>query len=111
MAEKKEKKGGGCFTQILLGLLAGIALFLAVVFFLSAGPVDQEDDSSLADSAAAGAPAAEPVTPLAPAPKVETRPVAPPQHDAGLDPSSDDQIAEDAAAAGMTSRTPSPQPE
>lgn len=111
MADKKEKKGGGCFTQVLLGLLAGIALFLALVFFLSAGPVDQEPEESLADSAAAGAPMAEPVTPLAPAPKAPEQTVVPPQPDAGVDPSSDDQIAEDAAAAGMTSRTPSPQPE
>lgn len=108
MAEKK-KNLGGCLVQILLGFLALVAALLAVAFFLSSGPVDLDDDHSLADDAAAGAPAVEAPaeTPVATKP-ADAGPPVPRPADAGIDPASDDQIADDAAAAGMTSRTPSP---
>ena len=108
MAEKKTSNLGGCLVQIVLGILALVAAVLAVMFFLSSGPLDAEEGPSLADDAAARVPAVE--TPVeAPAPKpADAAPPVPHPADAGLDPVSDDQIAEDAAAAGMTSRTPSP---
>ena len=95
MAEKKSGLGG-CLVQILLGFLALVAAVLAVLFFLSSGPVDEEEAPSLADEAAAAAPQA------------DVSPRVPPPADSGIDPVTDDQIADDAAAAGMTSRTPSP---
>jgi hypothetical protein len=115
MAEKKRSGLGGCLLQIVLGFLAAIAALLAVLFFLSSAPLDAEvEGPSIADEAAARAEAAEgPVeAPAARGPTVRdvTVPV-PPMVDSGLDPRSDDQMADDAAAAGMTSRTPSPAPE
>lgn len=108
MADKKSGLGG-CLVQILLGVLALVAALLAVAFFLSSGPVDLDDGHSLADDAAAGAALPDqPVETPAPAPQVDDTPRVPRPADAGIDPVTDDQIADDAAAAGMTSRTPSP---
>ncbi len=114
MADKKSGLGG-CLVQIVLGFLAAVAAVLAVLFFLSSAPLDADmEGPSLADEAAARAQAADaPVetpSPRAPTARDVTVKV-PPLVDAGLDPRSDDQMAEDAAAAGMTSRTPSPAPE
>lgn len=109
MAEKS--KGGGGFFWFIVGLLFGIALTLAALLFLNAGPVyeDEAEGPSTADAAAASA--VETALPADPAqlppPAVEAPPAAPRPVDAGIDPSGDDQIADDAAAAGMTSRTPS----
>lgn len=115
MAEKKRSGFGGCLAQIVLGFLAAIAAALAVLFFLSSAPLDAEvEGPSLADEAAARVePPDVPVeTPAPRAPTAQDITVrVPPQIDAGIDPRSDDQIADDAAAAGMTSRTPSPTPE
>lgn len=108
MAEKKKTKLGGCLVQILLGALALIAAVLAVLFFLSSGPMDLDDGRSLADDAAAGAQAPEPPVEAPAAAPVDDTPAVPRPADAGIDPVTDDQIADDAAAAGMTSRTPSP---
>ncbi len=113
MAEKKSSLGG-CLVQIVLGFLAAVAAALAVLFFLSSAPLDADPEGpSLADEAAARArtdvPAETPaVAPPSPRDITER---APPLADAGIDPRSDDQMADDAAAAGMTSRTPSPAPE
>ncbi len=114
MADKKSGLGG-CLVQILLGFLAAIAAVLAVLFFLSSAPLDADAEGpSLADEAAARAEAPDaPVeTPAARAPSAaDIAARIPPPVDGGLDPRSDDQMAEDAAAAGMTSRPPSPAPE
>jgi len=117
MAHKKSAKtsgAGGCLVQILLGFLAAIAAVLAVLFFLSSAPLDADPEGpSIADEAAARAQAADvpPAAPAAaPAGRDDTDHIPPPT-DGGLDPRSDDQIADDAAAAGMTSRPPSPAPE
>ena len=114
MAEKKSGLGG-CLVQIVLGFLAAVAAALAVLFFLSSAPLDADPDGpSLADEAAARAqtpdvPAESPAVAAPSARDITVR--APPLADAGIDPRSDDQMADDAAAAGMTSRTPSPAPE
>lgn len=109
MAEKS--KGGGGFFGFILGLLVGIALTLGALMFLNAGPVGTEEARSAADDAAAAS--VEVPLPVDPAqlPAPAAKPAAAPQHDAGIDPHSDDQMAEDAAAAGMTSRPPSTPPE
>jgi len=109
MAEKS--KGGGGFFWFIVGLLFGIALTLAALLFLNSEPAyDDEEGPSAADAAAASS--VEQVLPAdpaqLPAPAAETRPSIPRPADAGIDPQGDDQIADDAAAAGMTSRTPSP---
>ncbi|MDP2259061.1 MAG: hypothetical protein Q8J89_05030 [Caulobacter sp.] len=112
---KKSTGLGGCLVQIVLGFLAAIAAALAVLFFLSSAPLDAEEEGpSLADEAAArvAAPDVPVETPAARAPTARDVTVrVPPLVDAGIDPRSDDQMADDAAAAGMTSRTPSPAPE
>ncbi|MDO9474323.1 MAG: hypothetical protein Q7J28_14820 [Caulobacter sp.] len=115
MARKSSSGLGGCLVQIVLGFLAAIAAALAVLFFLSSAPLDAEvEGPSLADEAAARAQtpddAVEAPAARAPTPRDVTVRV-PPLVDAGIDPRSDDQMADDAAAAGMTSRTPSPAPE
>jgi hypothetical protein len=99
------QKSGGSWFWLVLGLLAGVALTLAVLMFLNSGGGDDSGGRTLADDAAANAIQPEaPVLP-APAPVEKAAPTAP-RHDAGIDPASDDQIAEDAAASGMTSRAP-----
>jgi hypothetical protein len=107
-----QKSGGGWFW-LILGILAGVALTLAALLFLNAGSGDDRDRRTAADDAAAAAAGQLADTPPLPAPtepekKADT---VPRPADAGIDPSSDDQIAEDAAAAGMTSRSPPPRPD
>lgn len=101
-----QKSGGGWFW-LLVGLLLGVALTLGALLFLNSGSGDGADTRTVADDAASTAaasadPAALPA-PAAPAPKAATVPAP---HDAGLDPATDDQMADDAAASGMTSRAP-----
>lgn len=107
-----QKSGGGWFW-LLLGVLAGVALTLGALLFLNAGSGDGGDTRTAADDAAAAAvaPQAEAAAlpaPVAPEAKAATVPVP---RDAGIDPASDDQIADDAAASGMTSRAPAPRPD
>lgn len=112
MAEKS--KGGGGFFWFVLGTLLGVALTLGALLFLNAGPISEAEAPSTAHEAAATAAAASEPAAVEPAqlPPPSEKTIAPtPRHDAGIDPHGDDQMAEDAAAAGMTSRTPSPQPE
>lgn len=107
-----QKSGGGWFW-LLLGVLAGVALTLGALLFLNAGSGDGGDSRTAADEAAAAAAGTLPeavAPPAATAPEPKGAPVPPP-YDAGLDPASDDQIADDAAASGMTSRAPAPRPD
>lgn len=104
-----QKSGGGWFW-LILGILAGVALTLAALMFLNAGSGDGPDGRSLADDAAAAAQASDQPALPAPEPEKKADPVPLPR-DAGIDPASDDQIADDAAASGMTSRTPPAAPD
>lgn len=114
MAKEKKSGGGvgGCLVQIVLGFLAAMAAILAVLFFTSA-PLDAPEDRSIADDAAATAVTGEPLpevvapasAPVTAAPRPAVLPTIPRPVDAGTDPAGDDQIADDAAAAGMTSRS------
>ncbi|MBI5940909.1 MAG: hypothetical protein HY859_10835 [Caulobacterales bacterium] len=99
-----QKSGTGWFW-LVLGLLAGVGLTLGVLLFLNSGSGDDSGGRTLADDAAANAVQPEVVLP-APATPAEKTGNVPPPGDAGIDPASDDQIADDAAASGMTSRTP-----
>ncbi|MDP1738067.1 MAG: hypothetical protein Q8L23_11585 [Caulobacter sp.] len=101
-----QKSGGGWFW-LILGILAGVALTLAALMFLNAGSGDGADGRTAADDAAAAAQAPDQALPAPVEPEKKSDPVPVPR-DAGLDPASDDQIADDAAASGMTSRTPPP---
>lgn len=99
-----QKSGVGWFW-LVLGLLAGVGLTLGVLLFLNAGSGDDTGGRTLADDAAANAIQPDLALPAPVAPP-EAANAVPPPHDAGIDPASDDQIADDAAASGMTSRTP-----
>src|SRR3989338_4437734 len=99
-----QKSGVGWFW-LLLGLLAGVGLTLGALLFLNAGSGDAPGGRTLADDAAANAIQPDVALPAPVAPPEKTSTVPPP-HDAGIDPASDEPIADDAAASGMTSRTP-----
>lgn len=101
------QKSGGGWIWLVLGLLGGVALTLAVLLFLNAGAGDDAGGRTLADDAAATAAQQEAPAIAAPAAPQAKAGNVPPPRDAGIDPASDDQIADDAAASGMTSRTPS----
>jgi hypothetical protein len=112
MASKSS--GGGGFFWGLVGFLVGVAATLALLAYLSREPGrDYGDPLTAADEAAVEAQA--PVDPALapPAPAPEEAPVARAPNlpvDPSIDPVTDDQIADDAAATGMTTRAP-PTPE
>jgi hypothetical protein len=103
------ERRGNRFGWIFLGFVLGVLTTFVAVFFLSLADDGDVVDyfepratATAADEAAAAAmrdaPAAEPPPVTAPAPSPETAPAPPPPTQ--IDP----QVAEDAAAAGMTSR-------
>ncbi len=105
------QKSGGSWFWLFVGLLLGVALTLGALLFLNSGSGDGSDNRSIADDAAATAAAPDLAAlpaPTAPAPKSAAVPTA---RDSGIDPASDDQMADDAAASGMTSRAPAPTPQ
>jgi len=118
------KSGGGGFFWGVIGFLLGVSATLAALAWLSREPLLEGDPRTAADDAAAmGLPTADgegaaypeaprPGAPLGPAagtPEEKPAEVRPPRIEPGLDPVTDDQIADDAAASGMTSRAPPPE--
>lgn len=103
----------GRFGSIFVGFVLGVLTTLVAIFLLNLGDDDGVEDAmepsataaeQAADSAMRAPSSAEPAPPAEtapPAPPPEAAPAAPPPPPAQLDP----QVAEDAAAAGMTSRT------
>lgn len=106
-----EKRSGGGFFWGVVGFLTGVAVTLALLAFMSRETGGVADPRTAADEAAESAQEIVPETPVPPAPKAreETRSNIPRGPEPGLDPSSDDQIADDAASSGMTSRAPPPE--
>lgn len=113
MAEKT-RSGGGGFTWLIIGFLLGVVATLAALAFLSHDPQDAPVDLG---SAATAPPVSLPQSPgaalpapgAAPGPQAQAAPPAAPTGsmptDPGADPG-DGQMADDAAAAGMTSKAP-----
>lgn len=99
-----EGKRSGCFFWILLGFLAGVLVTLAFIFLgdIKSGSDYQRGDQT-EETDAPAPPAVKPEVappPVAPpAPVAKTRPHAP-----GIDPSTDEQINDDLAASGATTR-------
>jgi len=95
--------GGGAFLWTILGMVVGVAGTLAVETLMS----HHETAAEPAPTSAAVAV----VTPPAPAPRVDPAPVAPPPSAAPAVASTDtsqlshEDVQDDAAAAGMTSRS------
>jgi cell division septation protein DedD len=106
-----EKRGGGGFFWGVVGFLVGVAMTLAVLAFMSRETNGDIDQRTAADEAAESAQDALPEAPAlpAPTPKAEAKAPVPRGPEPGLDPASDDQIADDAASSGMTSRAPPPE--
>jgi len=111
-AERKSNPFGWIFLGALVGAIAtaGVLLIASSMDFDGGYEEGPTEIGTAADNAAASARP----TPVATTPKSEQQPApvatvaAPPA--AVEQPSVDDQMAEDAAAAGMTSRVPAEQP-
>ena len=88
--------GSNSFSWFVIGFLAGVAATLAVLIWSGARSPRRE--------AAAPAPAA---APSRPARKAELKPISKREDSlpASAGPAPDEQVVEDAAAAGMTSRS------
>ncbi len=107
-----EKRGGGGFFWGVVGFLVGVAMTLAVLAFMSRETNGEFDQRTAADEAAETAQDIPPEAPVLPAPqpKAEPKPAPIPRDPSpGIDPDTDDQIADDAASSGMTSRAPPPE--
>ena len=107
-----EKRGGGGFFWGVVGFLVGVAVTLAMLAFMSRETRGDFDPRTAADEAAESAQDIAPETPAlpAPTPKAETKAAPLPRDPSpGIDPDTDDQIADDAASSGMTSRAPPPE--
>lgn len=120
MAEKR--KGGGGIFWGFIGFLVGVGTTLAVLTFMTQSPTNLAVGRTAADDAAVNAmratqqtdapptamppaPAPGAAVPTGAAPPPSDQPRPPPTLAPGADPATDDQVADDAAAAGMTSRS------
>lgn len=91
------RSGGYSFSWFVIGFLAGVAATLAVLIFT--GRAARHEAAVEPAPAEAGA---------RPARKAQLKPRAPDQAPPASAPTTDEQVAEDAAAAGMTSRSKRP---
>jgi len=101
MATKRSSGGVSPFAWTLLGFLAGVVATLAIQLITSGRERAEEQEE------AAHAPPVVAVTPKLPAPKPKAKPApssAAPAATAKLESSEAQQVAEDAAATGMTTR-------
>ncbi len=96
----KQSSGVGPFGWTVLGFLAGVAATLALQLIL----VGRDRERDVQDEAQHAAPVVA-VTPQLPAPKRKVKPVSDTIAPTKVETSEAQQVAEDAAAAGMTSRT------
>ncbi|HYE47565.1 MAG TPA: hypothetical protein VEA44_17500 [Caulobacter sp.] len=104
-----EKRGGGGFFWGVVGFLVGVAATLALLAFMSRETAADLDPRTAADEAAESARELPAPPPEVETPKAETKAPAPRAPERGIDPSTDDQLDDDAASAGMTSRAPPPE--
>ncbi len=96
----KEGGGGGGFGWALLGFLGGVAATLGIQVMMGGG-----ERTTQPPVAQAPAPAPVKVVISAPVVKPVKKPVVVAEAPAKPAPTADAQVADDAAAAGMTSRT------
>ncbi|HEY2662435.1 MAG TPA: hypothetical protein VGI79_22150 [Caulobacteraceae bacterium] len=96
----RQSGGVGPFGWTLLGFLAGVAATLAVQLILVGRDREKSDQEEAHHTAPVVA-----VTPQLPAPKRKSKPVSDSVAAPKSEASEVQQVAEDAAAAGMTSRT------
>lgn len=97
----RQSGGVGPFGWTLLGFLAGVAATLAVQLIMVGRGREKDDQEEAHHTAPVVA-----VTPKLPAPKPKLKPVVDSAAPVKTTTSEAQQVAEDAAAAGMTSRTP-----
>jgi hypothetical protein len=104
--------GGHPFNWFIIGFVAGVIATVAAMIYLGVRRPHGEEgaDTRPAEAAASAAPAQIPALPPAPPPSAK-KPVAPVQERPQVSRrESEEQMAEDAAAAGMTSRARPGQP-
>jgi hypothetical protein len=92
----KSSGGGHAFSWALIGFLAGVAATLAVLIFIGGRPSRRDE---------AEAPRPVPAAMTRPAHRNELKPRAAEEAAPATPQAVDEQVAEDAAAAGMTSRS------
>ena len=90
------RSGGYSFSWFVIGFLAGVAATLAVLIFTGRSMRREEAIEPAPVQAAAHA-----------APRAQLKPRPPNEALPSSAPTTDEQVAEDAAAAGMTSRSKS----
>jgi hypothetical protein len=93
------KDGSYSFSSFVIGFLAGVAATLAVLILFSGHSNHRESVE---------APASDTHAALRPARKAESQKALQPSLPASVAPAPDEQVQEDAAAAGMTSRSRAP---
>ena len=98
--------GGHPFNWFIIGFVAGVVATVAAIFYLQERrDTRSEDVDTKPPEAASAAPASIPALPPAPPAAAKQPTVAVPSRPQASQRECDELMAEDAAAAGMTSRT------